>query len=48
MNRGSKADEKPNCSFRLAINDVDTKFDYFRVYSAVRTSKDGPLQVKIV
>ena len=24
------------------------KFDYFRVYSAIRTSKDGPLLVKIV
>jgi hypothetical protein len=43
MTRGSKADEKGDCSFKITISDVDTKFDYFRIYSAIRTSKDGPI-----
>jgi len=47
-NRGAKTDETGACGFKLTIKNIDTKFDYFRVYSAIRTSKDGPLLVKIV
>ena len=46
--RGGKADETVNCNFNLSISDVDTSFDYLRVYSAKRASLDGPLEVSIV
>ena len=48
MNKGAKADEVGACGFKITIKNVNTKFDYFRIYSAIRTSKDGPLLVKIV
>ena len=48
MNKGAKADETGACGFKITIKNVNTKFDYFRIYSAIRTSKDGPLLVKIV
>jgi len=32
----------------LTVSNVDTKFDYFRIYSATRTSKDGPIILRIV
>ena len=46
--RGAKADEIVNCNFNLTINNVDENFEYIRVYSAKRTSIDGPLDVAIV
>lgn len=46
--RGAKADEIGSCGFKLTISNIDTKFDYFRVYSAIRTVKDGPIILKIV
>jgi hypothetical protein len=36
------------CSFRLTLSNIDTQFDYFRIYSAIRTTKEGPVLVKIV
>lgn len=48
INKGAKADETGVCGFKITIKNVNTKFDYFRIYSAIRTSKDGPLLVKIV
>ena len=48
MNKGAKADETGACGFKITIKNVNTKFDYFRIYSAIRTSKDSPLLVKIV
>ena len=48
QDRGGKADETVNCSFELTIKNVDSRFDYLRVYSAKRTSLDGPIEVQIV
>lgn len=48
LSRGGKVNETCNCSFTLNISNVDTSFDYIRVYSAQRTSIDGPLEVHIV
>jgi hypothetical protein len=36
------------CSFKLTLSNIDTNFDYFRIYSAIRTTKEGPILVKIV
>ena len=48
--RGAKADEVGMCAFDIKIpsSTVNPNFDYIRVYSAVRTTYDGPLTVKIV
>lgn len=47
-NRGAKADESGMCAFNIKLYNLDNNFDYVRLYSAVRTSKEGPLTVKIV
>ena len=47
-NRGAKADEVVSCSFDINISNIDTSFDYIRVYSAKRTSKNGPIELNIV
>jgi hypothetical protein len=46
--RGAKADEVVTCSFDISISNIDTSFDYIRVYSAKRTSKSGPIELNIV
>ena len=46
--RGGKADEIINMSFTLELTNLDTRFDYVRVYSAKRSSIDGPIQAQIV
>ena len=46
--RGAKADEIVSCSFDITITDIDTSFDYARVYSAKRTSRNGPIELNIV
>lgn len=46
--RAAKADENVACQFRLKILNIDTKFDYVRVYSCVRTSIDSQPIVSIV
>ena len=46
--RGGKADEIVNLSFILELSNLDTSFDYVRVYSAKRTSIDGPVESQIV
>lgn len=48
QNKGGKADDTSLCGFNLTIDNIDTSFDYFRVYSAIRTSKNGPVTLKIV
>ena len=40
--------ETVTCSFDITINNVDTKFDYLRLYSIVRTSIDSTPLVKRV
>lgn len=46
--RAAKADENVACQFRLNILNIDTKFDYVRVYSCIRTSIDSQPIVSIV
>lgn len=46
--RGGKADEIVNLSFILELSNLDTSFDYVRVYSAKRSSIDGPIDAQIV
>lgn len=46
--RGAKADENVSCQFRLKILNLDSKFDYVRVYSVLRTSLDAQPIVSIV
>lgn len=46
--RGGKEDETINLSFRLTISNLDKTFDHIRVYSAKRTSIEGPLEVNLV
>lgn len=46
--RGAKADENVTCQFRLNIFNLDTKFDFVRVYSVLRTSLDAQPITSIV
>ena len=48
--RGAKADETGMCAFNVSISgdSVNKNFDYIRVYSAIRTSYNGQLILKIV
>ena len=46
--RGLLADETVGCSFRISIENPDTRFDYLRIYSIQRTSLNGTPVVKIV
>ena len=48
VGRGGKVNEHCDCSFDIRISNLDTKFEYIRVYSAQRTSLDGPLEIHIV
>lgn len=49
-NRGGKADETGTCALEITIpaETINDKFDYFRIYSAKRTSKEGELIFNIV
>ena len=46
--RGAKADEVITCSFDITLSNIDTSFDYVRVYSAKRSSINGPVELKLV
>ena len=46
--RGGKADEIINMSFTIELSNLDTGFEYLRIYSAKRTSIDGPIDAQIV
>lgn len=46
--RAGAADEFCSCSFDIKISNIDTKFDYIRLYSVKRQSLDGPVEVNIV
>ena len=46
--RAAKADEVVTCSFKLHLFGLDKKFDYVRIYSAIRTSLDTTPIVSIV
>lgn len=46
--RGTPADETVNNSFSITINNVDTTFDYVRIYSIYRASENGQASCSIV
>lgn len=46
--RAGAADEFCSCSFNIKVSNIDTKFDYLRIYSVKRQSIDGPVEVNIV
>lgn len=46
--KGGEADSIQTCSFKIRITDIDPKYDYARVYSLVRTSKNSDYVVSIV
>lgn len=46
--RGGDPEKRVSCSFKLEISDVDTRFDYLRVYSLIRTTKDAVPTIKRV
>lgn len=47
-NKGVSPEEKVNCSFKIDISNLDTQFDYLRIYSIIRTSQDATPTVKRV
>lgn len=47
-NRGGSPEEKSSNSFDLSLSNLDTNFDYVRVYSIFRTSIDATPTVKVV
>ena len=46
INRAGNPEEKIANCFKIQINNVDKNFDYMRIYSILRTSKDGTPVVK--
>lgn len=48
VDRGAETNEKCNCSFSITVKNVDTNFDYLRIYSIHRTSIDATPTVKNV
>lgn len=46
--RGGSPEDKISTSFRISINNIDSKFGYVRVYSILRTSLDSQPVVKRV
>lgn len=48
LTRGGNPEETVNNSFTIKIYNFETKFDYLRIYSIHRTSKDSTPQVKVV
>lgn len=48
LDRGGNPEEKNICNFNITINNIDTRFDYIRVYSILRTSYNTTPTVKVV
>lgn len=46
--RGGAADSSVPCQFILTISGMDTRFDYLRIYSIVRTSEDTTPAVNLI
>jgi len=46
--RGSSPEDILKCSFKINIDDIDTSYDYLRLYSVKRTSYNGDIQFNIV
>ena len=46
--RGLQADQTSNCSFQIKLTNLDTNFQYVRVYSIVRSSANATPNCRIV
>lgn len=46
--KGIAADGRTNCSFRISLSNLDTSFEYIRVYAIIRTSKNATPSVRII
>ena len=47
-NNGLDINNKTSCNFNITITNIDTSFEYMRVYSIKRTTLNGPFTVNIV
>lgn len=47
-NRGAKADEPVSCSFDFEITNIDTNYDYLRIYACYRSGLNGTVSSKIL
>lgn len=47
-NRGGSPEDKIGCAFKLTVNNLDTNFDYLRIYSIFRSSINATPVVKRV
>ena len=47
-NRGASPEDKVSCSFNIHVTDIDTNFEFLRIYSIHRTSLDSTPIVKRV
>ena len=45
--RGASPEEKVGCSFSIRVEDIESRFDYLRIYSIHKTSKES-INVRIV
>lgn len=48
IDRGNEIDTPVNCSFKLICRNINTDFDYLRIYSIHRASQDTTPSVRIV
>lgn len=48
QDKANAADDYSNCSFKITLTNLDTRFDYARVYALIRTSLDGTPSAYIV
>ena len=48
VNRGASPEEKVSNSFNIVITNVETRFDYLRIYAIHRSSIDGTPNVRNV
>lgn len=39
--KGVSSEEKVHCNFNITITNIDKQFDYLRIYSIIRTTKDS-------
>ena len=46
--KGIAADGRTNCSFHISLSNLDTSFEYIRVYAIIRTSKNATPSVRII
>lgn len=46
--KGIKPGDTATCSFNISLSGLNTSFEYARVYSAIRSTLDGPIDARIV